>query len=64
MGTYRLTAHSFVAMRHFVGFIVFNPGTRLNTYVLLISVISEHWIDLSAAGWLLLMIFGMNSQLI
>ena len=62
MGAYRLTAHSFVAMRHFIGFIVFNPGTQLNTYVLLIPVISEHWTDLSAAGWLLLLIFGMNSQ--
>ena len=64
MGAYRLTAHNFVAMRHFIGFIVFNHWIRLNSYVLLIPVISEHWTDLSTAGWLLLLIFGMNSQLI
>ena len=33
-------------------------------YVLLIPVILEHWTDLSTAGWLLLLIFGMGSQLI
>ena len=64
MGTYRLIAHSFVAIRLFVGLIVFTPGTLLNIYVLLIPVILEHWTDLSAAGWLLLLIFGMGSQLI
>ena len=58
-GTYRFTAHSFVVIRFFVGLIVFIPGTQLNIYV-----ISEHWIDLSTAGWLLLQIFGMSSQLI
>ena len=52
MGTYRLIAHSFVAIRLFVGLIVFTPGTLLNIYVLLIPVILEHWTDLSAAGYL------------
>ena len=64
MGTYRLTAYSSVVIKLFIGFIVFTPGTQLNTYVLLISVISKHWTDLNAAGWLLLLIFGMSSQLI
>ena len=64
MGTYRLTAHSFVAIRHFIGLIVFTPGTQLTIYVLLISVISEHWTDSSTAGWLLLLILGMGSQLL
>ena len=64
MGTYRLIAHSFVAIRLFVGLIVFTPGTLLNIYVLLIPVILEHWTDLSTASWLLLLIFGMGSQLI
>ena len=64
METYRLTAHSFVAIKLFVGIIVFTPGTQLNIYILLISVISENGADLSAAGWLLLqLIFGMGSQL-
>ena len=65
-GSWELTdlLPSFVAIRLFVGLIVFTPGTPLNIYVLLIPVISEHWIDLSAAGWLLLLIFGMGSQLI
>ena len=40
------------------------PGTLLNIYVLLIPVILEHWTDISATGWLLLLIFGMGSQLI
>ena len=62
MGTYRLTAHSFVAIRLFVSLIVFTPGTLLNIYVLLIPVISEHWTGIGAAGWLLLLIFGMGSQ--
>ena len=49
----------------FVGLIVFTPTrTLLNIYVLLIPIILEHWTDLSAAGWLLLLIFGMGSQLI
>ena len=64
MRTYRLTAHSFVAIRLFVGLIIFTPGTLLNIYVLLIPVILEQWTDLSAAGWLLLLIFGMGSRLI
>ena len=64
VGTCRLTAHSFVAIRLFVGLIVFTPGTLLNIYVLLIPVISEHWTDIGAAGWLLLLIYGMGSQLI
>ena len=64
MGTYRLIAHSFVAIRLFVGLIVFTLGTLLNIYVLLIPVLLEHWTDLSTAGWLLLLIFGMGSQLI
>ena len=38
--------------------------SQLNIYVLLTLIISEHWTDLSAAGWLLLLIFGMGSQLI
>ena len=63
-GSWELTAHSFVAIRLFVGLIVFTPGTLLNNYVSLIPVILEHWTDLSAAGWLLLLIFGMGSQLI
>ena len=29
MGTYRLTAHSFAAIRLFLGFIIFTPGTQL-----------------------------------
>ena len=45
MGTYRLTDHSFVANKLFVGFIIFTPGTRLKTYALLIPVVSEHWTD-------------------
>ena len=60
MGTYLLLT-VFVAIRPFVGLIVFTPGTQLNIYVLLIPVISENWTDLSAAGWLLLLIFGMGS---
>ena len=63
MGTYRLTAHSFVAIRLTVGIIVFTPGTQLNIYVLSISVTSEHWKNSSAAGWLQLLIFGMGFQL-
>ena len=31
---------------------------------LLIPVISEHWTDLGAANWLLLLTYGMSSQLI
>ena len=50
MGTYRLTAHSFMAIRLFVSLIIFTPGTLLNIYVLLIPVILEHWTDLSAAA--------------
>ena len=53
-----------MAVRLFVGLIVFTPGTQLNVYILLIPVILEHWTDLSVAGWLLLLIFGMGSQLI
>ena len=64
MGTYRLTAHSFMVIRLFVDLILFTPGTLLNIYVLLTPVILEHWTGLSAAGWLLLLIFGMDSQLI
>ena len=64
MGTYRLIVHSFVAIRLFVGLIVFTPGTLPNIYVSLIPVILEHWTDLSTAGWLLLLIFEMGSQLI
>ena len=64
-GNLQTTAHSFVAIKLFVGIIVFTPGTLLNIYVLLISVISENGTDLSAAGWLvLLLIFGMGSQLV
>ena len=60
MGTYRLTAHSFVTIRLIVGLIVFTPGTQLNIYILLIPAISEHWTDLSAAGWLLLLIYEIG----
>ena len=63
-GSWELTAHSFMAIRLFIGLIVFTPGTLLNIYVLSIPVILEHWTDLSAAGWLLLLILGMGSQLI
>ena len=63
-GEGRGNAHSFMVIRLFVGLIVFTPGTQLNIYVLSIPVILEHWTDLSAAGWLLLLIFGMGSQLI
>ena len=52
------------SQRLFVGLIIFTPGTLLNIYILLIPVISEHWTDIGAAGWLLLLIFGMGSQLI
>ena len=38
-----------------------NPAERLR---FVNPVILEHWTDLSAAGWLLLLIFGMGSQLI
>ena len=48
VGTCRLTAYSFVAIRLFVGLIVFTPGTQLSICILLISAISEQWIYLSA----------------
>ena len=64
MGTYKLTVHSFVAIRLFIGLIVFTPGTQLNVYVLLIPVILEHWTDSSTAGWLQQLILGMGSQLL
>ena len=43
-----------MAIRLFVGLIVFTPWTLLNICILLIPVyvILEHWTDLSAAGWL------------
>ena len=44
VGTCRLTAYSFVAIRLFVGLIIFTPGTQLSIYILLISAISEQWI--------------------
>ena len=62
--TDQLTAHSFVVITLFIGLIFFTPGTQVNMYVSLIPVISEYWTDLSAAGWLLLLILGMGSQLI
>ena len=63
METYRLTAHSFMAIRLFVGPIVFTPGTLLNIYILLIPVILEHWTNLNVAGWLLLL-NGLPADLI
>ena len=63
MRTCRLTAHSFLAIRLFIGLIAFTPGTQLNIYAV-IPCNTEHWTDLSTVGWLLLLIFGMSSQLI
>ena len=51
VGTYRLTAHSFVAISLIIGLIIFTPGTQLSIYILLIPVILEHWPDSSSAGW-------------
>ena len=51
MGTYRLTAHSFVAITLFAGLIVFTPGTQLSIYVLLIPVIKCSWLATAADIW-------------
>ena len=56
MGTYRLTAHNFVAIRLFVGLIIFTPGTLVNIYILLILVIlldqfKRSWLATAADIW-------------
>jgi len=51
VGTYKLIVHSFVILISFlVDIIDFIYGIQLSIYVLLISAISGHWIDLDAVG--------------
>jgi len=51
VGTYRLTAHSFVTLISFlIDLIGFTLGIQLSIYVSLIPAILEHWIDLEGAG--------------
>ena len=65
MWTYRLTANSFLVIRLFVSVILYTHMTQLSIfYVLLTPAISKLWTDLRAASWLVLLIFGMSSQLI
>ena len=60
MGTYRLTAHSFMAIKLFVGLIIFTPGTLLK--ICFVNPCKFRTLD--RFKWLLLLIFGMGSQLI
>ena len=51
MGTYRLTAHSFVILISFlVNLVDFTLGIQPSIYILLIPAILEHWIDIEGAG--------------
>ena len=50
MGTYRLTAHSFVVIRFIVGLNVFTLGALLNNDILSTPVTVGHYMDSSTVG--------------
>ena len=52
MGTYGLTAHSFVAIQLFLGIIVFTPGIQLNIYVCLVNLCNFGTLGTFKCSWL------------